>query len=116
MLRNNCNERDGMNLGYATASGGCAMNYPSTPTSSCGCGGPRTCPMPCCPPNQSCCCPPVCECPQNQVCHRMINYEVPHICPMNTTVVNHHIYNHTYTPSYSYNEVDEVENIYNRCH
>lgn len=31
----------------------------------------------------SCCvnacnvCPPICECPQNQVCHRIINYEVP---------------------------------------
>ena len=71
--------------------------------------------MPSCPPSQTCCCPPITECPQNQVCHRVINYEVPHLMPMNTTVVNHHIYNHTYTPIYSYNEVDEVENIYNRC-
>ena len=34
--------------------------------------------------------------------------------PYHTTVVNHHIYNHTYTPVYSYSEVDEVENIYTK--
>lgn len=44
-----------------------------------------------------------CECPQNQVCYRVINYEVAHFMP----------YNHTYTPGCSYSE---VENVYqNRC-
>ena len=74
--------------------------------------------MPPCPCSSPCetMCPPICECPQNQVCHRVMNYNVPHIIPMHTTTVNHHIYNHTYTPVYSYSEVDEVENIYqNRC-
>ena len=102
MLKNNANERDTMQMDYSQVS--CS-----------GCQNMNPCPMPSCPPSQNCCCPPITECPQNQVCHRVINYEVPHIMPMNTTVVNHHIYNHTYTPVYSYNEVDEVENVYNRC-
>lgn len=97
MLKNNPNERDTYQMNYQESS--CASNNMS------GC-------MPPC----DCSCPPVCECPQNQVCHRVLNYNVPHIIPMHTTVVNHHIYNHTYTPVYSYSEVDEVENIYqNRC-
>ncbi len=102
MLKCNANQRD-MQMDYKETS----MNYATT--------GSNPCPMPSCPPSQTCCCPPITECPQNQVCHRTITYEVPHIMPMNTTVVNHHIYNHTYTPVYSYNEVDEVENVYNRC-
>ena len=60
-------------------------------------------------------CPPICECPQNKVCHRVMNYTVPHLIPINTTVVNHHVYNHTYTPVFSTSYVDEVENTYNRC-
>ena len=107
MLKNNANERDCGDMPYAKAN---EVNYQS----GCGCNAMPTnpCRMPSCPPSVSCCCDPICECPQNQVCHRVINYEVPHIMPMNTTVVNHHIYNHTYTPVYSYNE---VENVYNRC-
>ena len=101
MLKNTPNERDTYQMNYQESS--CASNNMS------GC-------MPPCPPPCDCSCPPVCECPQNQVCHRVLNYNVPHIIPMHTTVVNHHIYNHTYTPVYSYSEVDEVENIYqNRC-
>ena len=113
MLKNNASERDTMQMDYSQTS---QVSYGD----SCGCGcnkgmSMNPCPMPSCPPSQTCCCPPITECPQNQVCHRVINYEVPHLMPMNTTVVNHHIYNHTYTPIYSYNEIDEVENIYNRC-
>lgn len=71
------------------------------------------CPTTCCPPT---CCPPVMECPQERVCHRVMTYEVPHMIPCHTTMVNHHVYNHSYTPTYSYSEVDEVQNVYgNRC-
>lgn len=120
MLKNNACQRDTMQVDYSQST---QMNYAGSnnmaPSVAGGCGmnmgAMNPCPMPACPPSQTCCCPPVCECPQNQVCHRVINYEVPHIMPMNTTVVNHHIYNHTYTPVYSYNEVDEVEQVYNRC-
>ena len=87
-----------------------AVNYQST----CSCTNDAC--MPACPPPCECACPPICECPQNQVCHRVINYTVPHIMPYHTTVVNHNVYNHTYTPVYSFSEVDEVENVYqNRC-
>lgn len=104
MLRNDC-KRDMETMN---------MNYQASYQTSSGMNQ-NPCPMPACPPSCSCSCPPITECPQNQVCHRVINYEVPHLMPMNTTVVNHHVYNHTYTPVYSYNEVDEVENVYNRC-
>lgn len=111
MMKNKMNERDDFSMNYAQM---------SAETSSCGCGCQNPMPncMPSCPasPVCGCTCPPICECPQNQVCHRVINYEVPHIMPYHTTTVNHHVYNHTYTPVYSYSEVDEVENVYqNRC-
>ena len=40
-------------------------------------------------------CGPIQECPQERVCHRYICYEVPHIMPCNTRIINHHIYRHT---------------------
>ena len=59
-------------------------------------------------------CPPIHECPQERVCHRYICYEVPHIMPCNTRVVNHHIYKHTYTPCYTTCEENVVSNIHER--
>lgn len=71
------------------------------------------CPMPNCAPTM---CPPVYECPQERVCHRTINYEVPHMIPCHTRMINHHVYHHSYTPCYSYSEEDEYSNVYgNRC-
>ena len=46
-------------------------------------------------------CPVVYECPIERVCHREICHHVPHVCPINTRVVNHHIYRHTFTPQYT---------------
>lgn len=70
------------------------------------------CPMPSC----TTMCPPVYECPQERVCHRTINYEVPHMIPCHTKMINHHVYHHSYTPCYSYSEEDEYSNVYgNRC-
>ena len=61
-------------------------------------------------------CPPVHECPQERVCHRYINYEVPHLIPCNTRIINHHIYRHTYTPCYSCCEENVCENVFDgRC-
>ena len=61
-------------------------------------------------------CPPIMECPQVKCCHRVINYEVPHIIPCHTKVINHHIYKHTYQPCYSYSEEDETSEVYEpRC-
>ncbi len=61
-------------------------------------------------------CPPVYECPQERVCHRTITHEVPHICPCNTRIVNHHIYRHTFTPCYSACEENVVSNVYDGCY
>ena len=57
-------------------------------------------------------CDPIEECPQERVCHRYICYEVPHIMPCNTRIINHHIYKHTYTPCYTSCEENVCENIY----
>lgn len=59
-------------------------------------------------------CPPIYECPHETVCHRYICHEVPHIMPCNTRIINHHIYRHTYTPTYSCCEENEVQNVYER--
>ena len=67
----------------------------------------------CCPNNM---CPPVMECPQERVCHRQMCYEVPHIIPVNTRIINHHIYRHTYQPVFTCTMEDEVSNVYdNHC-
>ncbi len=116
MMKNKANERDDFTMNYAGTSQ--TMSTEAMGMNSCGCQSTMPNCMPSCPPSPvcGCTCPPICECPQNQVCHRVINYEVPHIMPYHTTTVNHHVYNHTYTPVYSYSEVDEVENVYqNRC-
>lgn len=61
-------------------------------------------------------CPPVMECPQERVCHRQMCYEVPHIIPINTRIINHHVYRHTYQPMYTCTMEDEVSNVYdNKC-
>lgn len=61
-------------------------------------------------------CPPVYECPEERVCHRYICHEVPHIKPCNTRIINHHIYRHTFTPTYSCCEENVVSNVYdNNC-
>ena len=62
--------------------------------------------------NQIVMCPPIHECPQERVCHRYICYEVPHIMPCNTKIINHHIYKHTYTPCYTCCEENVVTNDY----
>ena len=63
---------------------------------------------------QSMMCQPIQECPQERVCHRYICYEVPHIMPCNTRIINHHIYRHTYTPCYTSCEENVVSNVYDR--
>ncbi len=72
---------------------------------------------PCCEmamPSQTMMCPPIQECPQERVCHRYMNYEVPHIMPCNTRIINHHIYRHTYTPCFTSCEENVVSNVYDR--
>lgn len=59
-------------------------------------------------------CQPVMECPCERVCHREICHHVPHVVPINTKIVNHHIYKHTYSPCYTCCEENEISNIYER--
>ena len=59
-------------------------------------------------------CPPIYECPQERCIHKQIIHEVPHIQPINTRIINHHIYKHTYTPCYTCTEENEVCNV-NAC-
>ncbi len=44
---------------------------------------------------------PIVEPMQERQIHRTIMHEVPHVCPMRTKVINHHVFRHTYQPSYS---------------
>ena len=44
---------------------------------------------------------PIIEPMQQRVINRTIVHEVPHICPMETKIVNHHVFKHTYQPAYS---------------
>ncbi len=64
-----------------------------------------------CPSTQGMVCPPVYECPQERCVHRQIVHEVPHVCPVNTRIINHHIYKHTYTPCYTCTEENEICNV-----
>ncbi len=59
-------------------------------------------------------CPPIYECPEERCVHKQIIHEVNHIKPINTRIINHHIYRHTYTPCYTCTEENEVCNV-NAC-
>lgn len=62
--------------------------------------------------NNTCgCVEPVYECPQERVCTRVFVHEVPHIIPIHTKIVNHHIYKHTYTPTFTESTIETSENI-----
>ena len=44
---------------------------------------------------------PIVEPMQERIINRTIVHNVPHICPLQTKIVNHHVFKHTYQPSYS---------------
>ena len=54
---------------------------------------------------------PVMEPMQERQVHRTIVHEVPHVCPIRTKVINHHIYRHTYSPQYSCCEENTCSNV-----
>jgi hypothetical protein len=63
------------------------------------------------PTMQGVVCPPIYECPQERCIHKQIVHEVPHVCPINTRIINHHIYKHTYSPCYTCTEENEICNV-----
>lgn len=48
---------------------------------------------------------------QERVVHRTFVHDVPHVCPIHTRVINHHVYRHTYQPRYTCSEENCVSNI-----
>ena len=59
------------------------------------------------------------ECPKQQTImepqitncvEKEFYYEVPHVIPIHTHVINKHIYNHTYTPEYSCSSENQIIN------
>lgn len=58
---------------------------------------------------------PIYECPVERCIHRQIVHEVPHVCPINTKIINHHIYKHTYSPCYTCTEENEICNVNEGC-
>ncbi len=60
-------------------------------------------------------CPPIYECPTTRVCERVIMHDVPHVMPINTKIINRHVYHHTFTPVFTCEECDTCENVYESC-
>ena len=54
---------------------------------------------------------PIKEAMQEKCVHRTIYHEVPHVCPIRTRIINHHVYRHTYRPEYSCSEENTVSNV-----
>lgn len=54
---------------------------------------------------------PIIEPGRERVVQRNIVHEVRHICPMNTKIINNHIFNHTYQPRYTCCEENTVTNV-----
>ena len=53
---------------------------------------------------------PIIEQGRERVVQRNFVHEVKHICPINTRIINNHIYRHTYQPHYTCCEENVVTN------
>lgn len=62
-------------------------------------------------PTYGCPMGPIYEAPIERCVQRNICHEVQHICPINTRIINNHIFRHTYTPQYSCCEQNVVTNL-----
>ncbi len=56
---------------------------------------------------------PIIEPAVNKCIEKDFYYEVPHICPVHTHIINRHIYKHTYTPEYTASEENQIINLDN---
>ena len=54
---------------------------------------------------------PIMEPVQERCIHRTIVHEVPHVCPIRTRIINHHVFKHCYRPEYSCCEENIVSNV-----
>ena len=57
-------------------------------------------------------CDPIIESPCERVVNREICHNVEHIQPINTRIINHHVYHHTYTPCYTCSEENICCDVY----
>ena len=55
--------------------------------------------------------PPMHNGVQERVINRTFVHEVPHICPIHTRIINHHVYKHTYRPQYTCSEENVCSNV-----
>ena len=44
---------------------------------------------------------PIIEPVRERVVNRTFEHIVPHVCPIRTRIINHHVFKHTYRPEYS---------------
>ncbi len=54
---------------------------------------------------------PIQEGVQQKCIHKTIVHDVPHVCPIHTRIINHHIFRHTYCPQYTCSEENVVSNV-----
>ena len=54
---------------------------------------------------------PIMEPVQERQINRTFVHQVPHVCPIHTRIVNHHIFKHTYCPRYTCCEENVCCNI-----
>jgi hypothetical protein len=54
---------------------------------------------------------PISEGVQEKCIHRTFIHEVPHVCPIHTRIINHHVYKHTYRPAYTCSEENVCSNV-----
>ena len=54
---------------------------------------------------------PIIEPVQERQINRTFVHQVPHVCPIHTRIVNHHIFKHTYCPRYTCCEENVCCNI-----
>lgn len=54
---------------------------------------------------------PISEGVQEKCVHKTIVHEVPHVCPIHTRIINHHVFKHTYRPQYTCSEENTVSNV-----
>ena len=54
---------------------------------------------------------PIIEPGRERIVNRTFVHEVPHICPINTRIINNHVYRHTYQPRYTCCEENTCTNV-----
>ena len=58
---------------------------------------------------------PIIEPMQERQVNRTIIHQVPHVCPIRTRIINHHIYKHTYNNCYTCTEENDICNVNEGC-